>query len=162
MTNLQELRILTEQKINLATRIWNHNFSNIPVHTLSYTSKRIFGIYSPSRKVIEYNPFFMRTMPDHMRNTTVPHEVAHYITETIYPNAKQAHGPEFKFVASKLGLVKDNREDYSSLVATGHYMNYYCGCSYSASKVITRAQYKKIMGGSVRYSCQKCKEPIRV
>lgn len=40
---------------------------------------------------------------DYVVDEVLPHEVAHVVQQIVYPNATQAHGPEWKFVMRELG-----------------------------------------------------------
>lgn len=51
---------------------------------------------------VEFNEILAIENPDTFA-TTIAHELAHLITHQLYPNAKQAHGPEFRHVMETLG-----------------------------------------------------------
>ena len=94
--------------------------------------------------------------------TTIAHELAHLITFQIYPNAKQAHGPEFKSVMEALGYDPRTYHTYdvSSVSARRvktryQYICTVCGKEYEIAKP-THTKIQAVGG----YTC-KCKAPIK-
>lgn len=65
---------------------------------------------------IEINAILLQENKSHFLAQTVPHECAHLICDSIYPSAKQGHGPEWKGIMIRLGLppVRCHSYDLSS------------------------------------------------
>lgn len=63
---------------------------------------------------IEFNIAFLCTLenPNEFIKT-IAHELSHIITWRLYPNAKQSHGPEFKWVMKMLGYNGNTYHTYS-------------------------------------------------
>lgn len=86
------------------------------------------------------------------------HEVAHIVTHRIYPNAKQAHGPEFKHVLTKMG--GDGRTyhsmDVSKVKTRKKKFRAVYSCDCKTLHNVTRNAHKKISLFITGYRCKKC------
>jgi SprT protein len=97
--------------------------------------------------------------------TTIYHEVAHLVVNEVYPRAKQAHGPEFRYVMQMLGKSGRtyHKYDVSGLKRTYNknptkYV-YVCNCSEHhlsplLHKRISRGQQRRCncCGGVIKYT----------
>ncbi len=63
---------------------------------------RFFGRYYPRDKVIEMVPSMFKSNLLAYKDTVI-HELAHHITDLLWPNASNAHGAEWKSVCVILG-----------------------------------------------------------
>lgn len=95
--------------------------------------------------------------------TTIAHELAHLITNQVYPNAKQHHGPEFKSVMERLGYDPRTYHSYDTKsVSTKRVKVRYeyacvtCGKTYE----VARPTHLKAQSSVGRYVCT-CKSPIK-
>lgn len=90
-----------------AEQIWNRSFQlpTIEFKNLGRTAGKAF--YAQNK--IIYSPVLFTENVDRFLNRTVPHEIAHLITKVLYPNAKQHHGPEWRYVMQKLGIEDNTR-----------------------------------------------------
>lgn len=87
----------------------------------------------------------------------IVHECAHLIQYVKYPRAKQAHGPEFKYIMVGLGSNPDRCHTMDVSVAFAKPMyQYKCSCTtHNLSKLI----HNKVQNGSNRV-CSICKTRI--
>lgn len=90
--------------------------------------------------------------------TTIYHEVAHLVVREVYPRAKQAHGPEFRYVMSCLGKSGRTYHSYdvSGLKRTYNknptkYI-YSCGCG---EHELSPLLHKRMSQGQ-RRRCNSC------
>lgn len=90
-------------------------------------------------------------------DTTIAHELAHLITDQLYPQAKQHHGPEFRHVMNTLGYDARTYHTYDvSSVATRRVKTRYLYLCSSCGSILEIAgpTHKKITAG-ISYIC-KC------
>lgn len=122
-------------------------------------SKRIAGQAFLSRNLIKINPTYLAENPDEMINITVPHEIAHLATHTMYPHAKQAHGPEWKSVMRAIGLPPNPYHNMLIKSRAHNSFNYKCDCQTFMFSPIQhkRAQSLLNITGKYKYHCKKCK-----
>jgi len=156
------LFVKTQETVVKARAIYRYDFA-MPHIGAELMGKTLGKFYRHSNR-ITYNPHMFGVMYDHMLNTTVPHEVSHLVVDKLYPNAKQAHGPEFRSVAAKLGCQSTKAKAELSeaavdlFVESGKYVVYNCGCK--DRKVMTRLQAAKMRTGQKSYICNGCKHRI--
>jgi SprT protein len=68
--------------------------------------------YSDDRHIELNETLLVENFEDFLA-TTIPHEVAHLLTKQFYPDAKQAHGKEFREVCKKLGFPEAGKTYHS-------------------------------------------------
>ena len=151
----------TDNYISIASEIFAQALQPIPV--MFNLRGRAAGMYrvSNNERVIRYNPYIFSKYFDDNLQTTVPHEVAHYVVDMLYGvNRVKPHGPEWREV---MLLFKAEPR------ATGNYdltgipvrrqkrYDYKCKCK---THQISTVRHNKIMSGSAVYLCRSCKTPI--
>lgn len=103
----------------------------------------------------EHSVYFNRIlMVQEGFHNTVVHEVAHLVTGTLFPDAKQHHGPEFKNVMRALGGIPSTYHSYDveptkRRTVTRHVAT--CGCM---EHLLTPQASKKA------WKCKKCNANI--
>lgn len=75
----------------------------IPSLEFDYKMSRKAGIYYPSRKHIVLNLSYSSEGIESLIDT-LAHELAHHFQFQLYPNAKQAHGREFRYILQMAGF----------------------------------------------------------
>lgn len=121
---------------------------------------RAAGMYrvARGRAVIRYNPHIFARHFEHGLDTTVPHEVAHYITDRLYGIANvRPHGPEWRAVMQALG-VEDARAtarfDLDGLpVRRQRRFAYRCACD---THQLSACRHNRVRAGRARYFCRSC------
>ena len=95
---------------------------------------------------------------------TIPHEVAHHITSTIYPSAKP-HGREWKGVMMALGYNPSRTHEMKAVKNNNKKEYVYecdCGLDHTLSATLhNRVQKGVFKGRKYTRSCKKCKAEIR-
>ncbi len=121
-------------------------------------SARVNGYYSVSGKLITLNSFKARTDEAAMLEETLPHEFAHHVTFTLFPNEKQAHGPKFREVCKALGIT----EKAKTLAYTGlkQHRRVKASCPCGKVTAITYTVARRISIEKKIYNCKNCKSPI--
>jgi SprT protein len=110
---------------------------------------------------VGFNEILARDNWTEFENTVI-HEIAHLATNNLFPNAKQYHGPEFRWVMRQMGGSGETYHNYdvSSVKkdrkAQKRYV-YKCSCQ---EHKISGRKHSAIKNGSV-YRCVKCRDTIK-
>lgn len=156
--NLQEQVIQeTNRFIKSAANYYDCKIKEIPV--LFDLVGKSAGMYRvrAGQRVIRYNPYVFAKYFDDNFNETIPHEVAHYVTDILYGlrNIKP-HGAEWKSVMQDFGVAANRTANYdlSGLpVRKFQTFVYHCGCQ---NYELTSRRHNKILKGSGHYMCRDC------
>lgn len=163
ITLQQQQQVLqkTASYIHLAVDIYNKNIGQIPVY---FDLKgRAAGMYVSEHKnqYIRYNPYiFAKYFEDNLL-ITVPHEVAHYISDVLYGlrNIKP-HGSEWKNIMLSFNTEPNITSDYDLTgipVRKLQRFEYQCGCR---KHQLTAIRHNKVRRGKVSYRCKYCASPV--
>lgn len=111
---------------------------------------------------IQLNSAFFENNKEDMLNNTVPHEVAHLVTDKIYGSNKKPHGPEWKYVMLVFGLEpkRCHAYDTSQIVKerkTRKFI-YYCRCFSGVTAGLN--VHRKIQAQS-GHKCKRCRKALR-
>ncbi|MDH5484809.1 MAG: SprT-like domain-containing protein [Gammaproteobacteria bacterium] len=155
----QQLEVIqrVDYYLQRAAEIYQQDFSAIPVY---FDLKgRAAGMYLLQRQQrwIRFNPYIFSRYFDDCLHSTVPHEVAHYVTDMVHGLARiRPHGVEWKALMRALGSEPRVRADYSlegMPVRRQQRFAYRCDCR---EHEITITRHKKICSKRMRYFCQQC------
>lgn len=130
-----------------------------PIPVLFDLTGRAAGMYRINRRqaVIRYNPFIFARHFEHGLQTTVPHEVAHYITDRLYGLAHvRPHGSEWRSVMRALGAEAraTTRIDLEGLpLRRQSRYSYRCDCT---THRISACRHNRVTAGRARYFCRAC------
>jgi SprT protein len=120
---------------------------------------RSAGMYQVQRgqRRIRYNPYiFFRYLDDNLA-ATVPHEVAHYVTDLLYGLRNvRPHGREWKSVMKALGAeprVTANYDLDDMPIRRQQRYTYRCQCS---THQLSACRHNRIGRGDAAYLCRKC------
>ena len=110
-----------------------------------------------SERVIRFNPWLFAKYPEDSWENTIPHEVAHYITDCLYGiKAIRPHGKEWAAVMRRLGAEPIVRANYDLSGIPVRRMTQYvyrCACREIS---LTAYRHKKVQSGLQRYRCRDC------
>jgi SprT protein len=122
------------------------------------------GMYRVRRgeRRIRYNPWiFARYFEDSLAGT-VPHEVAHYVTDCLYGLGRvPPHGAEWRAVMRALGAEPraTGCYDLSGLpLRRQQRFLYRCGCG---SHQLSAVRHNRVQRGEAVYLCRQCRAAIR-
>lgn len=147
----------TNNLIDKAADYFQHSFDKIPV--LFDLKGRAVGMYriKAGQRVIRYNPYVFAKYFEENFKETIPHEVAHYITDMLYGFKKtRPHGNEWKSVMQVFGVNANRTANYdlTGLPVRQHKMYvYHCGCQ---NFELTSRRHNKILRGAGSYMCRDC------
>lgn len=156
----------TDFYIDQANQLLNLQLPTIPVaFDLRGKSSGMF-VYrrsaGRSQHWIRYNPIIFSQYFDHAIQHTVGHEVAHYIAYARSDGRKiKPHGKEWAEVMALFELPAEvtSRYDISELPLRQQRRHRY-GCACRQHELST-TRHNKMLRGSVIYSCQLCRQPLR-
>ena len=110
-----------------------------------------------SERVIRFNPWLFAKYPEDSWENTIPHEVAHYITDCLYGiKSIRPHGKEWAAVMRRLGaepIVRANYDLSGIPVRRMAQYVYRCACREMS---LTAYRHKKVQSGLQRYRCRDC------
>lgn len=112
-------------------------------------------------RVIRYNPYIFAKYYANNLAVTVPHEVAHYVTDRLYGLRNiRPHGAEWKAVMRSLGADPRVTASYDLSgvpVRRQRRFSYCCECS---THQLSSCRHNKIQRGQSRYLCRRCGSAI--
>ena len=154
----QELVIQkTQYFIKIAVDYYKRSISEIPV--LFDLSGKAAGMYrvKAGQRVIRYNPYVFAKYFENNLSETIPHEVAHYVTDILYGLGKiRPHGDEWKSVMQLFGVTPSRTANYDLTgLPRRQYRTfvYHCGCQ---DYELTSRRHNKILRGLGHYLCRDC------
>ncbi|MFQ5642788.1 MAG: SprT-like domain-containing protein [Thiogranum sp.] len=122
-------------------------------------SGRAAGMYRSGRggRAIRYNPYLFAKYFDANLGITVPHEVAHYVTDRLYGLRNiRPHGVEWQTVMQALGAEPraTARYDLEGIpVRRQRRFSYRCDCN---TYQLSSARHNRIRRGQASYHCRAC------
>lgn len=153
----------TKSGLDKASLIFNTQFDAIPV--LFDLKGRSAGMYrvQKNKACIRFNPYlFAKYFDDNVANT-IPHEIAHYVTDILYGIKNiRPHGKEWREVMHKLGAEAKvtGQYDLSGIPVRRHQrFSYHCTCS---THELGIKRHHNIEQGKARYYCKSCKNALTI
>ena len=140
-----------------ASNHYNQPFAEIPV--LFDLTGKAAGMYrvKAGQRVIRYNPYVFAKYYDDNFKETIPHEVAHYVTDVLYGlRSIRPHGNEWKAVMQVFGVAANRTANYDLTglpVRNFQTYDYHCGCQ---NYELTSRRHNKILRGMGQYMCRDC------
>ena len=117
------------------------------------------GMYrvKAGQRVIRYNPYVFAKYFDDNFSETIPHEVAHYVTDILNGlRSIKPHGAEWKSVMQVFGVAANRTANYDLTglpVRNFQSFVYHCGCQ---NYELTSRRHNKILKGTGHYMCREC------
>ncbi len=114
------------------------------------------GRRSCDRMLLRLNADMLRDHPREMIQQTVPHEVAHVVTDFMHGHQVASHGREWRAVMHAFGKPPTRCHNMQAKASRKlHYYAYRCGCE--APKYLSSVRHRRIARGHV-YSCPICRQ----
>jgi len=147
--------------ISRANELLDTNFDPIPVcFDLKGRSAGMYRVASGARE-IRYNPYLFAKYYNENVTTTVPHEVAHYLTDAVYGYRNvRPHGREWRNVMRLLGAndaVRCNFDLDGIPVRRYRMIRYVCRCQ---SHELTSVRHNRVKHKGARYFCRACRTEL--
>lgn len=151
----------TELYIQIAEGHFGQVFERIPVlFDLSGRSAGMFRVHGRQR-AIRYNPWIFAKYYRENLESTVPHEVAHYIVHEMFPQRGiKPHGPEWRELMGHFeadpGVTFDL--DLSGVPQRRQRSHpYRCGCRVH---LLSTTRHNRVQRGTGEYQCTRCGGPL--
>lgn len=152
-----QVRDATADCLSRAGELMRTEFA--PVAVRFDLTGRAAGMYRSVRgdSLIRYNPYIFAKYFDNNINITVPHEVAHYVTDRLYGLRNiRPHGAEWKAVMRALGAEPraTARYDLEGIpVRRQRRFSYRCKCN---THQLSTARHNRVRRGQAAYHCRVC------
>lgn len=127
-------------------------------------SGRAAGMYCVRRRerFIRFNPYLFAKYFEPSLHDTVPHEVAHYVTDVLYGlNNIRPHGREWRSVMHIFGAEPKTVGDFDLdgvPVRRQRRFPYVCGCRRHA---LSASRHFRVQRGKARYFCRDCGDQLQ-
>jgi len=152
----------TSARLRQASDHFGRVFPEIPV--LFDLQGKAAGMYRvrAGQRVIRYNPFIFARYFDDNLSQTIPHEVAHYVSDLLHGFRNiRPHGAEWKQVMAL--FEADPRAtcsyDLHGLPQRRYRQHaYHCGCR---QHQLTTIRHNRVRQTRMRYFCRQCGDPLR-
>jgi len=152
---------LTHHFIDEAERLFLTPLNKIPIlFDLKGRSAGMFRIKKGIRE-IRFNPWIFALDYDQNRHDTVPHEVAHYVVNTLFGRRHiKPHGREWQNIMIAFGREPNTTCNYDleniPVRRLKHYA-YRCLCQ---DHKVSSIRHNRILKGQL-YTCKKCRSSLR-
>ena len=156
---LQRVRAVavTGEWIAHAGQLYGRVFPEIPVRF--DLEGRAAGMYQVRgrQRVIRYNPYLFARYPRDSLEVTVPHEVAHYITDILFGMRRvRPHGAQWRAVMLAMGANPCVTADYDlSGIPVRRQRRFIYRCTCREHRLST-CRHNRIHRGAMRYFCRAC------
>lgn len=157
----QHILEAAHQYIDRASAHYGVSLASIPVHF--DIRGRAAGMYCARRheRYIRFNPYLIAKYFEPSLNDTVPHEVAHYVTDVLYGLRNiRPHGREWRSVMQFFGAEPRVVGDFDLTgvpVRRQRRFPYVCGCRRHA---LSACRHYRVQRGRARYYCRECGDPL--
>ena len=156
----------TQTYIRQATLSFDIKFAAVDI--VFNLKGRAAGMYRVRQRLlrqsreIRYNPYIFSKYYDDNLNTTVPHEVAHYVSDIIYglKNIKP-HGKEWKEIMCAFGADASVTANYDLTGIPQKNLStytYQCDCG---DRQLSSIRHNKINKRRYQYYCKICKQTLQ-
>ena len=158
----QQVVVATADYIWRAEEVFQRHFDLVPI--LFDLKGRAAGLYRVrgSERVIRYNPWIFARYFDDNLAVTVPHEVAHYVSDMVHGAANiKPHGAEWKQLMAFFGVDASRTCDYDIEglpLRRQQRFSYSCACS---EYEISATRHNRVQRGIARYHCRRCGTELR-
>lgn len=167
----QRVCVEVERYLQLAEEIYSRAFELIDIRfdikgktagmykVKRLPKKSLMGLHvgSEVERVIRFNPWLFAKYPEDSWQNTIPHEVAHYLTDCLYGLRNiRPHGKEWQQVMRELGAEPIVRASYYLAGIPTRQVRryrYQCDCREVS---LTHYRHKKIVSGEQSYRCRDC------
>ena len=152
----------TLRYIETAGQLYSKCFSTLPV--IFDLRGKCAGMYQRhgNRRRIRFNPWLFAKYYQHSLEQTVPHEVAHYITDCLWGIKRvRPHGSQWKSVITALGAepkVTGNYDLTGIPVKQYQRFAYSCGCKIHQ---LTLIRQRRLLAGRADYRCRNCQGQLQ-
>ena len=159
ITHVQQQQVMTATRccIQRAEQLFEHEFK-VPAVTFDLQG-RAAGMYRVrnAQRQIRYNPYiFGKYFSDNLANT-VPHEVAHYVTDVLYGlQHVRPHGGEWQAVMRVLDAEPNVTCNYDLTGVPLRRQRRFCYRCVCSSHAVSAVRHNRVQRGLGKYVCKHC------
>jgi len=117
--------------------------------------------FPQKQRQIRFNPWLFAKYPQDSWDNTIPHEVAHYISDCLYDLKKiKPHGVEWQNIMKDFGAEPIVRGSYSLEgipVRKVRSYDYRCACR---KVTLSSIRHRRVQSGQQEYRCRDCQEML--
>lgn len=130
---------------------------NLDVPYVTWFNKsKSAGVAYIHKNEVGFNIDIMEKVSSEEFHQTIVHEVCHKINMKLYPNSKQGHGPEWKYVMQMMGARPDTYHKFDVSAAKKNQIKlFHYNCSCGKVFKLTANLHNKISRGNNRI-CLTC------
>jgi len=165
----QQQQVIEETRTYIKQAVKLFDLKNANIEIVFNLKGRSAGMYRVKRNIfrhqreIRYNPYiFSKYFADNFK-TTIPHEVAHYVSDMIYGlHNIRPHGKEWKSIMHTFGAdaaVTANYDLTGIPLRNKTLFTYHCSCREHQLGSIRHNRIKKNRG---QYYCNACKQVLQL
>jgi SprT protein len=164
LNNAQQQQVIdrTDYYLHVAASQFNYRAKKLDIRfDLDGKTAGMYRVFRQQRS-IRYNPYIFAKYFEDNYQTTIPHEVAHYVTDMIYGLKNiRPHGHEWKAVMQAFNAdssVTANFDLSGIPLRRQRYHRYYCACR---EHEISTTRHNRIQKKRGRYYCRYCRQSLR-
>lgn len=170
LSSSQQQQIIDQTHAYIKQAVELFNINSKPIDIVFNLKGRSAGMYkvssshffSQKKREIRYNSYIFSKYFDDNFNTTIPHEVAHYISDIIHglKNIKP-HGKEWQAVMQAFDADASVTANYDLTgipVKKQSLHAYQCSCR---EHQLSSTRHNKIIKQQYRYYCKCCKQALK-
>jgi SprT protein len=163
--NAEQQKLVVDRTLDFIRRaedLLQHKFVPLPV--LFDLKGRASGMYRVrgKQRVIRYNPWIFASHFEDCLATTVPHEVAHYVTDHLFGLRNiRPHGREWQAVMHGFDADASVTANYSLAgipQRQSRKFSYLCACD---THLLGLQRHRRFQAGQMSYRCRRCGETLR-
>ena len=158
---MMQTLVRLDKEVNRVMKIARISFprSSFPEPTIKMdlTGASAGGCWA-KKKLIRFNITLMMENKEDFIKNTVPHEVAHYVTDILAPECKP-HGREWKAIMKLFGVLPVIYHNYETTNVRRVKKPYLYKCS-CRDHYLSKLKHKRAMHG-VKYECTHCYEILQ-
>ena len=164
LNKLQQQRVIehTRYYLDYAKQIFSYKARKIEIcFDLSGRTAGMYRVYGWKR-TIRYNPYlFAKYFTDNFE-TTIPHEVAHYVSDMMYGLKNiRPHGPEWQQIMHAFGADSSVTADFDLDGIPQRRQKYHCYQCACRQHEISSTRHNRILKKRTRYYCQHCRQILQ-
>lgn len=156
ITMSKNINSTVRKTLKKAEQVYGRSFPEIEIRNDIKGKTAGWFCVKAGHKYFRFNPVIWNDNKD-VYDSTVVHEVAHYIQSELYPVSKP-HGAEWKSVMTRLGA--NPKRCHSMNVRSTQKRTFVYGCN-CMDHDFTIIRHNKVQKKGVKYTCNKCKTSLK-
>lgn len=164
INHLQQQQVV--ERVNALLKLCEQHYARKfkPIEMHFDLRGRASGMYVLKNRdrYFRFNAFVFAKYFEDCLTTTVPHEVAHYVSDVLYGIKNiRPHGKEWKSIMHFLGVAPQVTGNYDLTgvpIKKQRRFDYACACM---THQLSSTRHNKILKKNINYLCKKCGQSLR-